>query len=868
MGPNSVLFKTYFCTEDMKTLRILFSLFALWALQTQAAFVNPDLAKSVAKQFVLSEYGLSVKPEGMNLHKQLKSGENTLIYVFNISQSGSYGFILVSAEDFAHPILGYSLGDTLNFEMAPEHMLAWISDYEKRISWGINSGINATEDIKTEWEQLSSNKSLIGKRRGSVSPIIKAKWNQVPYYNDLCPLDGTKRSVVGCVATAMAQVIHHWQYPSKGSGFHSYSHSKLGTISANFGNTTYNYGNMPTAISSRNSDVALLNFHCGVAVEMNYSAQSSGAYVISAASPSTHCAEYALKKYFNYPASVSGQLRDNYSTSSWKGKVNSDLDNGRPIIYAGFGNGGGHAFIFDGYDNAGKYHINWGWGGAYNGYFEIDALNPDGLGTGGGTGSYNSGHQAIFGIEAPDNTQTDASISMYANLSVDATSVSYGQPFKITTKAVNFSGKDFAGSLAVAVFDDSFNFVEFVGEMNNLSLKDNYAFTGLTFESAGSLIMLPGDYHLYLCYKNNGGDWKIANDYSSYTNYAPLKVFYYNDIELYDDLKVTSGKIQKGQTTSVSFNVANTGTSTFRGTYAVSLFNMDGSYAQLIGSQVDNNGLPSNNYYTSNINLTSPAIDVEPGTYLMAVQYQESGSSSWYLVGSYYKVNPIKVIVEEAPIKPDAYENNNEVVDAYKLNLTYTNNQTNWSSNITNIHLESDVDYYRIDFEKDYQYTLDVKVSDLNKTFDGKTYGLDARFSLSDDGVFWSSAFTNEMTQSLKVNGKDKSYVLIRVVPAFAGLTGDYNLNVNLSRESTLSIENLKNSARLYPNPTQQFVTIEGKSFQTDDTYAIYNINGTQLQSGSLKDGNSINVEKLAAGVYFLSISGIEGVQNLQFIKE
>ena len=852
----------------MKVTRIFSFVIGFLIYSLKASFVSPNTAMSVAQSFLQKNNQIALSNNDIWLSKEIKSEQTSLIYIFNFSKGKETGFTWVAADDIAHPILGYSLGDTLNLGMAPEHILAWVSDYKKSILWGINTGISATEDIKAEWDALTSNKNLIGKRRGSVSPIINARWNQVPYYNDLCPLDGTKRSVVGCVATAMAQVIHHWQYPSKGSGFHSYSHSKLGTISANFGNTTYNYGNMPTAISSRNNDVALLNFHCGVAVEMNYSAQSSGAYVISAASPSTHCAEYALKKYFNYPASVSGQLRDNYSTSSWKSKVNSDLDNGRPIIYAGFGNGGGHAFIFDGYDNAGKYHINWGWGGAYNGYFEIDALNPDGLGTGGGTGSYNSGHQAIFGIEAPDNTQTDASISIYADLNVDASSVSYGQPFKITTKAVNLSGKDFAGSLAVAVFDDSFNFVEFVGEMNSLSLKDNYAFTSLTFESAGSLIMLPGDYHLFLCYKNNGGDWKIANDYSIYTNYAPLKVFYYNDIELYDDLKVTSGKIQKGQTTSVSFNVANTGTSTFKGTYAVSLFNMDGSYAQLIGSQLDNSGLPSNSYYTSNINLTSPAIDVEPGTYLMAVQYQESGSSSWYLVGSYYKVNPIKVIVEEAPIKPDAYENNNEVVDAYKLNLTYSNNQTNWSSNISNIHIESDVDYYRIEFDKDYQYTLDVKVSDLNKTFDGKTYALDARFSLSDDGVFWSSAYANEMTQSLKVNGKDKSYVLIRVVPAFAGLTGDYNLNVNLTRESTLSIENLKNSVRLYPNPTQQFVTIEGKSFQTDDTYTIYNINGTLLQTGSLKDGNSINVEKLSAGVYFLSVSGNEGLQNLQFIKE
>ena len=141
--------------------------------------------------------------------------------------------------------------------------------------------------------------------------MVSAKWNQAPYYNDMCPLDGTKRSVVGCVATAMAQVIRHWEYPTKGSGFHSYSHNTLGTISANFGNTTYSYSNMPDKITSKNNDVALLNFHCGVAVEMNYSAQSSGAYVISAASPITNCAEFALKKYFGYPSSVSGQLRVN-----------------------------------------------------------------------------------------------------------------------------------------------------------------------------------------------------------------------------------------------------------------------------------------------------------------------------------------------------------------------------------------------------------------------------------------------------------------------------------------------------------------------------------------------------------------------------
>ncbi len=831
-----------------------------------AYFVTVEDAQNVAFNFYKQQNASVLPNDKIRLHHVIGLENQPTIYIFNMNESNHNAYILVSADDVARPVLGYSYEDTFNYQEAPEHLIAWLGDYHKSILWAIENHINATEDIKLAWDQLRKNKSIIGKRRGSVSPIISAKWNQIPYYNDQCPLDGNKRSVVGCVATAMAQVIHHWQYPVKGSGFHSYSHSKLGTISANFGNTTYNYANMPNSISSKNNDVALLSFHCGVAVEMNYSAQSSGAYVINSASPVTHCAEYALKKYFNYPSSVSGQERDNYTYSNWINKVNSELDNSRPIIYAGFGNGGGHAFIFDGYDNGGKYHINWGWGGAYNGYFEIDALNPDGLGTGGGTGSYNAGHQAIFGVEAPDNTQTDASISIYGTLSTSASQVSYGQAFAINTKAANVSGKDFSGNLAIAVFDDSFNFVEFVGEKSNVSLQDNYAFNDLAFESAGSLTMLPGQYHLYLCYKNNGGDWKIANDYGGFTNYASLQVIYYNDIELYSDLKVTNGPIKKGQSVNVSYNVANTGSTTFRGTYAVGLYYMDGSFGQMLGSTLDNSGLPPSSVYNNEITITSPAIDLEPGTYLMAVQYQATGSSNWTLVGSYYKVNPIKVIVEEAPIKPDAYEPNNDVVSAYNLNLNYFNNTASWSSNITNVHQESDVDFFRVDFEKDYVYTLDVKISDLNKTYSSKTYTLDSRFSLSDDGVFWSPTYINQLPTALKVNGKDKDYVLIRVVPAFAGLTGDYDLTVAISRESTLSTEAIDRQFAISPNPANESLQISATTKAAN--YEVYQTNGSIILQGTLDDTQKIHIAPLNPGVYFLKLETQSGLQTLKFIKE
>lgn len=848
----------------MKKIALYFSLILIGLISLDAKPVDVIQAQQVAERFLLNNSGKSTSD--LKLVVTRSNAELPLIYIFSSKQLSTY--ILVSADDIARPILGYSLESEFSLELIPDHLNAWLSDYEKNILWGIQNHIQATEDIQLAWDQLRNNVNIIGKRAGSVSPILKAKWNQTPYYNDMCPLDGNKRSVVGCVATAMAQVIHYWQYPVKGSGFYSYSHNTLGTISANFGNTTYNYANMPSTISSKNNDVALLSFHCGVSVEMNYSASSSGAYVISSASPVTNCAEYSLKKYFNYPSSVNGQERDNYTTTNWINKVNSDLDKGRPIIYAGFGNGGGHAFVFDGYDNSGKYHVNWGWGGVYNGYFEIDALDPAGLGTGGGSGSFNSGHQAIFGVEAPDNTQTEATISIYANLGLSASSISYGTSFTITTKAANVSGKDFSGSLAIAVFDDSFNFVEFIDETNNVSLQHNYALNSLSFTSTGSLSMLPGKYHLYLCYKNNGGEWQIADDYSAYTNHANLTVYYHSDIELYADLKVTSGTIRNGETATVTFSVANTGSLTFKGTYAVGLYNMDGSFAQELGSYVEKTGLPSGSYYTSGITLTSPTIAVEPGTYLMAVQYQETGSSDWDLAGSYYKVNPIKVIVEAISIKPDPYESNNDVANAYKLNVNYSGNTGIWSSNITNLHQESDVDYFKIEFEKDYVYTLEVKLSDMNKSFSAKTFTLDSRFALSDDGVFWSQAYSNEMPNALTVNGSLKSYVLIRVVPAFAGLLGDYDLTINMTKESTAAVGDLNRQFAILPNPANDYIQVFAQANEHASKFEIFQSNGASLLKGDLDSSQKIKIDTLNSGVYFLKLTTHTGIQTIKFIKE
>ncbi|HRS53761.1 MAG TPA: C10 family peptidase, partial [Bacteroidales bacterium] len=183
--------------------------------------------------------------------------------------------------------------------------------------------------------------------------------------------------------------MYYYKYPTQGNGYHSYIHPVYGYLSANFGSTTYEWVPMLNSINSSNLPIATLIYHCGVAVEMNYSPSGSGALLDVAA--------FALKNYFKYSNNIKYYERDNYPYV-WNDLLTSNLDLGRPIIYAGFdpNNYNGHAFIIDGYDNTNYYHINWGWGGAYNGYFYIDNLNP-------GSSDYTAGQQAIVNIYPQSN---------------------------------------------------------------------------------------------------------------------------------------------------------------------------------------------------------------------------------------------------------------------------------------------------------------------------------------------------------------------------------------------------------------------------------------------------------------------------------
>lgn len=351
----------------------------------------------VAKNFIELQSGKS--DQTITLANIIKnSNGKPLYYTFNVNYS--HGFVLVAADDAAYPIIGYSLEQPFVIPEPNSNIGNWLKKREGEIDFLFKNNIKATENILNTWRNLIVNVSSENKRTSAnvVAPLLTTNWSQAPFYNDSCP----GGSVTGCVATTMAQIMKYWNYPSKGTGSSSYFSINYGVLKANYGAATYNYANMPNTISASNSEVAKLMYHCGVSVEMDYSPSGSGAVVIAA--DHSICAENSFKNYFGYnPTTILGSYRSIYTDSNWHTLLQSDLNIGRPIQYAGFGITGGHTWVCDGYDQNNFYHMNWGWGGNGNGYYNIDALNPMGI-------DFNSTQQAITGIVPKYTNTNDAGV--------------------------------------------------------------------------------------------------------------------------------------------------------------------------------------------------------------------------------------------------------------------------------------------------------------------------------------------------------------------------------------------------------------------------------------------------------------------------
>lgn len=326
-----------------------------------------------------------------------KKADQQYFYLFNTG--ADKGFIIAGADERVAPVLGYSDNGTVDMNNLPPNMKWWLDEYQRQIQWMYDHPENYTNEYKAPSRAATA----------SIEPIVKAKWNQGTPYNNLCPMDGDNRSVTGCVATAIAQIMHHHKWPKVGRGENSYECSQLGgTVSATFEGTVYDWDNMldeykhdtqwgtggkytliPKYTEAQANAVATLMYHCGVACKMSYSASGSGA--------SDWDAKDALVNYFSYdPETMYIYSPTDFTYDETCTKIIAELQANRPVYFSGQSNTGGHAFVLDGWNEEGKAHINWGWGGSYDGYFLISALDPYGNNNG-----YNDYQIFICGIQPP-----------------------------------------------------------------------------------------------------------------------------------------------------------------------------------------------------------------------------------------------------------------------------------------------------------------------------------------------------------------------------------------------------------------------------------------------------------------------------------
>lgn len=367
----------------------------LLAGSVQATKVSLETASTVAHNFMTKQ---GVKAQLTWVDCRLDE-----MYLFVAADAG---FVLVAGDDCVRPILGYSLTAQISIPL-PENMVDWINGYAEEIVRLKGNGTRCEE-----WDQLlkaSDNGPLYSV---VVSPLLTTTWKQGSPFNTLCPHDSLDRDTkAGCVAIAMAQVMKYWNHPVQGEGGYSYTNANCGTVSANFGATTYDWANMSNTLTDVSptvniNAVATLVHHVGVAVKMSYGHSSSGATTTSANNLNTITGERALRTYFKYDKALHSVRRDVVGDSVWKALLEEELLAGRPVIFSGRDTSGGHAFVCDGGNNAGLYHFNWGWGGYCDGYYQIGALDPAPGGEGGNaTSHYNIENKMIIGIQ-PDTILT------------------------------------------------------------------------------------------------------------------------------------------------------------------------------------------------------------------------------------------------------------------------------------------------------------------------------------------------------------------------------------------------------------------------------------------------------------------------------
>ncbi|MBO4739758.1 MAG: thiol protease/hemagglutinin PrtT [Bacteroidales bacterium] len=636
--------------------KFLYSLIGIFICSIDLLVAQPidvNMAQRVAENFYNAQnqhknnvsLSLYCAKNAVNVQKSGEKG--TYYYIFNDESNG--GFVLVSGDKRVEPILGYSTEGKFDTTNMPDNLRYWLKGYEDEIDYAIANFNEAPQESAEKWNNYINNIQPKNRKAVVVAPLIQTQWGQGTPYNNLCPYDynAGQRSVTGCVATAMAQIMKYFSYPTTGRGSHYYvpqTHPEYGTLSANFANTTYQWSSMPNTLTSYSSSaaktaVSTLMYHCGVAVDMDYDVSANGGSGAVYTLPDTLIklgymdANTALWLHFGYQAYSFSRSEATYA--DWIAALKLVLDKGIPILYGGSGSNGGHAFVCDGYQDNNQFHFNWGWSGTDDGYFYITSLNTS-------NGSFNSGQDIII---AYPNIGVD--LRFYSNITITANPIYKNTSFSVSASIGNYGNTAFSGTISFDILDSAGNYKGEIGSMaRNIGI-NSYGNVAITCSSG---VNYPaGTYYMTAYYKEDtSSSWKEINGgiqpnwFPKYTQFI-IKDYPKADLHLFNTISVSSTTIYPDSSISVTANIVNQGDKAFTGKIGLDLYNNSGVFLQTL-VEANHTLAPS---ASQTISVNQSALSYPVGTYYIVATYTEQDSAK-KIIGNmsdrkYFDIVPLPI---------------------------------------------------------------------------------------------------------------------------------------------------------------------------------------------------------------------------------